>query len=338
MATMQDVAKHARVSLSTVSYVLSGARSVSEETKKRVHQAMETLGYSPHAVARGLASKKTRILALVFSPPERGIGLTEVDFVTKAAEAARLANYHLVLWTIEPNNVVEFGKLLRQNLIDGVILMEVLMQDPRLPLLEDLRIPCTLIGRNEQPDHIPYADIDTEATVLGALDYLKQLGHRHIAFINQSRAIFESGYGPAVRAHNALGYCDSSLGIREYFCQADPQEAWQICNSFLQDCPQGTACIVMNDRIIPGVLKSLREHRLAIPQDFSLISVLSSSRVAEMFDPALTTWSVPSGALAAASVRQLISLIERHSRETNTILPCQQEIRESSGPRRADCP
>ena len=66
MPTMLDVAKRANVALSTVSYALNGTRSISEKTRQRIFAAMEELGYRPHALARGLASKRSRIIALLF--------------------------------------------------------------------------------------------------------------------------------------------------------------------------------------------------------------------------------------------------------------------------------
>ena len=123
MPTMQDVAKRAGVALSTVSYALNGTRPISEETRQRIFQAMEELGYRPHALARGLASKRSRILSLLFSAPERGLGSTELEFVTSAAEAARENGYHLVLWSSEIHNLHELRQLIRQGLSDGMIVM-----------------------------------------------------------------------------------------------------------------------------------------------------------------------------------------------------------------------
>jgi DNA-binding LacI/PurR family transcriptional regulator len=65
MATLADVARHAGVAASTVSYVLSGKRSVSEETRERVQQAIQVLNYHPHAGARALASSRSNVLALI---------------------------------------------------------------------------------------------------------------------------------------------------------------------------------------------------------------------------------------------------------------------------------
>src|SRR5512147_2519624 len=118
MPTMLDVAKRAGVALSTVSYALNGTRPISEETRQRIFTAMEELGYRPNALARGLASKRSRLIALLFSAPERGRGITELEFVTGAVNAARENGYHMVLWSFEVRDENELRQLIQQSLVD----------------------------------------------------------------------------------------------------------------------------------------------------------------------------------------------------------------------------
>jgi DNA-binding LacI/PurR family transcriptional regulator len=115
MPTMHDVARRANVSLSTVSYAINGTRPISEETRQRIFAAMEELGYRPHALARGLASKRSRILALLFPTSERGMGTTDLEFIVGAADTAREVGYHLVLWTSDINDAVELRQLIQQG-------------------------------------------------------------------------------------------------------------------------------------------------------------------------------------------------------------------------------
>ncbi|HUI70499.1 MAG TPA: LacI family DNA-binding transcriptional regulator, partial [Spirochaetia bacterium] len=190
---MQDVAKKAGVSISTVSYVLSGTRPVSEKTKNLIFTTMRELGYQPHALARGLASKKSRIISLLYSVPERGLGETEIEFVTNAAEAAMERGYHLVLWTSEMNDPEHLRQLIGQGLVDGLILMEVLAKDERVRFLSENGIPFTMVGRCEDSSGLCYADIDFEQTTRDAVGHLAALGHSRIAFVNQSREVFDSG-------------------------------------------------------------------------------------------------------------------------------------------------
>src|SRR6188474_772583 len=83
MATMADIAERAGVALSTVSYVLSGKRSVSEETKQRVLRAIADLDYQPHAFARALASKRTQTIALLFPALAKGHSEMRLEFVAQ---------------------------------------------------------------------------------------------------------------------------------------------------------------------------------------------------------------------------------------------------------------
>ena len=102
MATMQDVATLAHVSLSTVSYAINNTRPISAATRERIERAMVELDFRPNAIARSLASRRSRILALTFPGIENRLGSTVMEFVTSAAEAARARGYHLVVWPYAP--------------------------------------------------------------------------------------------------------------------------------------------------------------------------------------------------------------------------------------------
>src|SRR5512146_1241054 len=176
---MLDVAKRAKVSLSTVSYALNGTRPISEKTRQRIAEAMEALGYRPHPLARGLASKRSRILAIIFPAIERGLGITELEFVASAPHTASKRGYHLVVWSAETNEPNELDQLTRQGLVDGVILMEVHLSDQRVNLLRKTCFPFAMIGRCDD-DRDGYVDIDFKQTMEEALHYLARLGHTRI--------------------------------------------------------------------------------------------------------------------------------------------------------------
>ncbi|NQU76079.1 MAG: LacI family DNA-binding transcriptional regulator, partial [Planctomycetes bacterium] len=164
MPTMLDVAKRAGVSISTVSYAINGTRPISEETRQRIFAVMEELGYRPHALARGLASKRSRIIALLFPTPERGLGITELEFVTSGADVARETGYHLVLWSSEMHDLSELQQLTQQGLADGVVVMEVHLNDERINLLRKIGFHFSMIGRCADTNGIGYVDIDFEQT------------------------------------------------------------------------------------------------------------------------------------------------------------------------------
>src|SRR3954470_16958217 len=178
MATMSDVARHARVSVSTVSYVLTGTRPISAATRERVLAAMAELDYQPNAMARGLASRRSGILGLLLPLRDRPLGATESGFVTGATAAAREAGYHLMLCPIDVDDLDELRALATQGMVDGVLMMEVRLSDERVDLLAELGLPLALIGRTDTPEASTYVDIDFEQTVDAAVTHLADLGHR----------------------------------------------------------------------------------------------------------------------------------------------------------------
>ena len=333
--TMQQVARRANVALSTVSYALNGTRPVSEETRLRIWQAMADLGYQPHALARGLASKRSRIIALLFPALPRGFGATELEVVTGAAEAAQEHAYHLVLWPMEIHAVGELQQLVRQNLVDGVLVMEVRLRDERIDLLRQIGVPFSMIGRTAVASDLSFADIDWEQTTHDAVTYLVGLGHRHIAFLNQTEDAFNAGYGPVVRAAGTFDQVAREAGLTPIsrFCGDTALAGQEIFEELVAAHPELTAMVTINERATVGVMQAAAMRGWRIPDDLSIISVASSARVAEMTLPPLTALTPPSSELGHLGVETLIGQLEEETSElVQRLLPCRLVIRGSTGP------
>ncbi len=331
---MLDVAKRAKVSLSTVSYALNGTRPISEKTRQRIRKAMEELGYRPHLLARGLASKRSRILAIIFPAIERGLGVTELEFVASAAHAASKHGYHLVVWSAETNDPNELDQLTRQGLVDGVILMEVHINDLRVNLLRKTRFPFAMIGRCDD-DRDGSVDIDFKQTMDEAVQYLSKLGHTHIAYLNQSQAAYEAGYGPVLRTQAAFKEAIRSSGLQGVtrFCPPSPQDGYETFKALIEEHPDLTAVITMNDRANPGIMRALAERKWNVPGDFSIVAIVSSVRMAEMMVPTLTTMEPPSTELGRIATELLINHLEGTGDGNPRILiPCRLVLGDSSGP------
>lgn len=335
MPTMLDVAKRAGVALSTVSYALNGTRPISEETRQRIFAAMEELGYRPHALARGLASKRSRIIALLFPVSERGLGFTELEFVTSAADAARENGYSLILWPSETHDPSALRQFTQQGLVDGVIIMEVHLHDERVSLLRELGFPFSMIGRCADSAGISYVDIDFEQTIQETVGYLSALGHTHIAFLNQSQSLFDAGYGPVVRTHTYFEQAVQQAGLTgiRRFCRATPQAGYEAFNELLNDHPDLTALVTMNERAVPGIMQAIADRGWRIPDDFSLVVIVSSARVAEMTTPPLTTTDAPAAEMGRLGAELLIQQLEAQEQGAlQSLLPCPLVVRGSSGP------
>lgn len=339
MATIQDVARKAGVSISTVSYVLSGTRPISDSTKNRILQAMAETGYQPNALAQGLASRRSRIIALLMNPVERDIGSTEMDFVNGAAQAAHDRGYHLVLWADPVKSPADLEELGRRGLVEAVLLMEIKLRDWRVETLSRMGIPCAMIGRPADPTGLNWVDVDFERTMSEVLDVLIGDGHHDVLLCNQSQAAFDAGYGPAVRIQECfLGQCQSrGVAGRTVFCGNDAASGLEVIQQTLPQVPATTALLVLNDQALPGIIHGARELGKRIPDDLSLVALLSSERTARHFWPALSTMDIPGKALGQLGMNRLIEQLEAKGspplREP-ALLPCQWNARGTSGPAR----
>ena len=336
MATITDVARLAGVSVSTVSYVVSGTRPISAATALKVRAAMDELGYQPNAFARGLASRRTRTLGLMFPTPERGLGVTELEFITSAAQACREAKYQMVLWTTQIHESAELKALTGSGLVDGVIVMEVRLVDERIDLLREAGLPFTLIGQTQNTQDLSYVDIDFEATVREAVRHLTELGHTQIALLTRSESEFIDRYGPTVRVNDAFAAVMAQRGLtpRALPCADDPEAGRVAFADFLDDSPDLSAIISMNDRATVGVIDAIEGAGWSVPGDFSVMSLVTSATVAQLSRPRLTTLAPQTALLSRRAVHKLVAQIEgTDPPDESPLLPCLLDMGASTGPK-----
>lgn len=337
MATIKDVAAMAGVSQSTVSYALNGTRPISEQKKLIIKEAVQRLGYRPRAIARSLASGKTHIIAVLFPPVDRGIGLPEIDLIMEASKNAMSRGYHMVIWTLQADDPGGLIQLISQELVDGIILMEVHRADWRIAVLRNAGIPFVLLGRDRDAPEETYIDVDFCTTMIQCLSWLKKLGHRRVAFINQSERSFRTGYGPVVWTHEAFAEFCPGLEItgREYFCESNSDAALGMTKDILSAFPGLTAFVVMNDKALPGIIYGIAEQRLAIPGDISIVSIVSSAAASYMA-PRLSLFEMDIDRLVEAVISQLISKIEGSCAGiSDRLIPCILREHRSAGPARS---
>src|SRR5689334_17813995 len=166
MVTLAEVAQHAGVSASTVSYVLSGKRSISAGTQQRVEASIRELGYHPNAGARALASSRSNIIALMIPLRTDMYVPVMMEIAIAVTTTARAHGYDVLLLTGEegPGAV---RRVTGSGLADGMILMDVELEDERLPLLRASGQPAVLIGLPADTTGLTCVDLDWRAT--GAL-------------------------------------------------------------------------------------------------------------------------------------------------------------------------
>lgn len=312
MVTMADVARRANVSLSTVSYALNSTRPVAVDTRERVFSAMAELGYHRNAAARSLAARKSHVVALIFPAVEIGIGSTIGEFVASAAATARERGYHLVLWPLRADESADMVELARQGQADGVLLMEVTLDDARVAALRSAGIPVTLIGRTREPEGVSYVDIDFERTAAEAVAHLAGLGHEHIGFVNHSVRTQEAGYGPTVRMSADLASSAAAHGVRlvQTLCEETPVAGRAAVHELLAADGELTAIITMNEMATFGVTAELAQLGRRIPEDVSVLAVVTSPGMGASTMPPLTVLLSPGAELGRLGTLSLIDQIE----------------------------
>jgi DNA-binding LacI/PurR family transcriptional regulator len=299
--TMADIARRADVALSTVSYVFSGKRSVSEETRVRVLRASDDLEYRPHRPARALASGTSRTIALFLPSPQWSVIPVQQTFVAGATQATSDHDYALLLSTA-PEEPEAIARLVERGRADGVILMETLMDDPRIARLRAGGHAFSLIGHTADTTGISFVDIDFAEAARKSVAHLAELGHRCVALFNFSQELLDAGYGGAHWALSGFEQIVSELGLEGLHvpCGHTVPEAYAATSRLLQRSPHCTAAVTTGWQF-SGLLSAARDAGVHVPADFSVVSIIAS-QFAELFTPALTSVEWPAfdaGRLAA---------------------------------------
>ncbi|BFV55663.1 LacI family DNA-binding transcriptional regulator [Kitasatospora sp. CMC57] len=337
MVTLVDVARRAGVSSSTVSYALSGKRPIAEETRRRIEQAVVDLGYHPNAGARALAGKRSHIIALVV-PLHTDVNVPIMMEIAVAVTAtARRHGYDVLLVTNDegPEGV---RRVAATGLADGVILMDVRLDDDRIPVLRALGTPAALIGLPDDQRGLSCVDQDFEAAGALCADHLADLGHREVAFV---------GYGAAVYLRQA-GYAERTLtGFRDRAAQRGLRFLHRTCEGtyestagtlarILADRPDTTGFVVQNEGAIGPLLSLLRSGGRSVPEDASVVA-LCPTPLAEGFAPRLTAVTGPKQEIGRIAVRQVLARIAAAAdgvqpTDEQVLLTPELIVRESTAP------
>ncbi|MGA1811472.1 MULTISPECIES: LacI family DNA-binding transcriptional regulator [unclassified Frondihabitans] len=333
MATMQEVAIRAGVSIATVSFVVNGTKNVSPGTREKVTTAMADLGFRNNVVARALASRRTRILALLFPALEHRLGSTALQFVSSAAARASELGYHLVLWPAG-TTADDLTELLSGGLADGVLVMEVKMTDPRIEKLVEMDVPFLSIGRTSDPSALPFVDMDFETTVENGLDYLQGLGHRRIGLVIEDlEGTSMDGYGPHIRVERSFrsGMLRRELTPVVVACGPSARGGREAARMLLEQDPKLTAVMIMKDDSTFGLVSGLTSAGLSVPDDVSILAVASSNESGAATEPVLSTMNAPGHELGGLAVEALVARLDTGSTELpHVLLPCVLNVADST--------
>jgi LacI family transcriptional regulator len=321
MVTIIDVARHAGVAPSTVSYVLSGKRVISAETRQRVEDSIRLLGYHPHAGARSLASNRSNVIALVM-PLRSGMHLPVLWRFAGAVVTTARGHSHDVLLVTADEGAPGLRRIAASAMVDGLIVMDVEMRDSRVPLLRELDRPSVLIGFPADAAGLTCVDLDFYRAGTACVDHLAGLGHQEIAFLGAPRAVYERGTGFAHRTTAGFREAADAHGLRAVVVPgADtPDEvAGQVADLF-DSRPRLTALVVHNEAAVSHVLAALATIGRSVPDDVSVVAI-GPDEVAERATPPLDSVLIPAEDVGTRAVELLMRKIGGNGAPDATLLP-----------------
>ncbi|MET9388027.1 LacI family DNA-binding transcriptional regulator [Streptomyces sp. NPDC002928] len=335
MVKITDVARHAGVSPSTVSYALSGKRPISEETRQRVEAAIRELGYRPHAGARALASSKSNVLALVV-PLRAGIHVPVVmQFAVSVVTTARRYDHDVLLLTQEEGEE-GLRRVADTALVDALIVMDVQLQDPRMPLLRSLDRPSVMIGFPSEPAGLTCVDLDFKAAGEACVEHLARLGHRVVALVGSPPEVYVRGTAFAQRVVQGFTAAADRAGLASsvHPCESAPGAARTVAERLLRERPALTGVVVHNEPLLEPLIDAFEQLGLRVPADLSVTAICPEETAAALRVP-VTSVALPSAELGERAVELLMRKLAGTDVPEATLLPPRLTERASTAPREA---
>jgi LacI family transcriptional regulator len=336
-ASIYDVAKHADVSIKTVSRVLNHQPNVSQSARDRVMAAVRELSYRPNLFARGLASERSFLIGLLYDNPSAGY---MASIQLGALARCREEGYHLIVEQLnaqDPNLEDAVTSLVLQSSLHGVILTPPLCDSAAvLDALTAAQIPFVRIAPQRPLPGTPSVSMDDQQAAHDMTAYLIGLGHRRIGFIKghpdhgATYARFE-GYRAAMK-EAGLPVSDEII-VQGHFSYQSGMEAGLLLLS-LKHRP--TAIFASNDDMAAATISVAHRMGLNVPDDVSIVG-FDDTALATSVWPELTTVKQPISAMAEAALELLIADLRSHlpgapRKLTERVLSHAMIIRESSGP------
>lgn len=319
MVTIADVARAAGVSISTVSYVMSGKRTISRETRDRVAQAIDDLEYSPHASARSLASRSTNVIGLQ-APLRSGVDVHVVmQIVAGVVTEARASHYDILLLTSD--DAAGLGHAARASMVDALLVMDIESDDPRIRTLEELSVPSVLIGLPSGADSLVCVDFDFEAAGRLAAVRLAELGHRRVALFGAPAEVLDRHTSYADRlVRGFLTGCDEQGLVGSVHACPSGAEAAQVVDDVLAADAELSGILIHNEGALPHIAARLAARRSSRTADLGVIA-LCPAEMAQTVSGLADSIAIPAEGIGAAAADAIRALLAGENPDKVRLLP-----------------
>jgi len=321
--TIYDVAKKAQVGIGTVSRAINNSPHISPKTRDRVLKVIKELKYQPHAMAQGLARRKTKIIACIVP---FFTGYFFVELLRSIQKDISSQGYDLILYSVDERNKKELflKRTLREKKVDGVLLFSLPMNDNDAKIFINVNFPIVLIDSyHPQLDSIT---IQNNQGAYLATRHLIELGHQKISLITghiqsiPARTRLE-GYRNAL-LENQIKYdedyvlylddtvTDKDLMLNDGF---NEKSGYQLMLQLLRaEKKRPTAVFVSSDIQAIGAMEAIREKGLSIPEDIAVVG-FDDIELARLLG--LTTIHQPIVEMGHSAVKRLIDRMRCESTE-----------------------
>ena len=319
-ANIRDVARAADVSVATVSRILNNKPDVSEKTRQKVLDVINALGYARSEQWKQITSGKTKVVSLHYPYKLAASNQLSLHFITGVTTACEEHNYslHLATQSLDENSLLNFY---RTNRCDGMILMEIRMDDWRVKLLRQHNLPFVIIGRCDNNDGVSFVDFDFESAVTVAVDHLIDLGHQNIGFISVVPDREKNHYGPTIRASEGYEKVCAQYSIPRLNSEADSglENVKLATLNLLETHPEITALVTVFDTAVAGIYSAIKSLGLSIPDDISVVG-LADEQGAELTSPSLSALQFPALSMGYDAAKIMINELEKNTETLKQVL------------------
>jgi LacI family transcriptional regulator len=313
--TIKDIAKHAGVSIMTVSRYFNYPEKVTEKTRKRITKAIEILNYRPNEIARSMITRKTYTLGVVVPDIRNPFFSAIFHEIEKYVKPFR---YNLLLCNTQEDGDEElrYLKILLSRSVDGIIIAPVSVK--AVDFLNSNNVPFVLVDRKFDEFETDYIGCDHYNGMLDAVNFLIGKGHRNIAIIHGPNHLY-----PFAQRSNAFLDAMTAAGLLQFLKFSPTVEitttdsAYEKAIEILSHSDRPTALIASNNIIGIGALKAIKYLDFIIPRDISFL-VFDRITHYDMISPKICCVVQPVEFIGSNAAAFLIN------RLTNTDIPLQR--------------
>jgi len=320
--TIKDVAKHANVSIATVSRVLNNLAGYSEATKQKVDRTIREIGYQPNAIARGLINKRTQTIGVMFPSVS---SYFSSDILQGIEEYANDHNYSVFVCNTaeDGKRTMKYLQVLREKQVDGIVFSSEMLKEEYYEVLQAMNIPVVLVSSKTDYASVPYVKVDDKQASYDAVEYLISKGHREIAMISGVEKDQLAGAPRIAGYQKALQ--DHGIPLKNHYLvygNFSFEDGCVAMEKLLQTAPEATAIFAASDEMAIAVLSVAAKHGLKVPDDISVIGY-DNLKLAEMVVPPLTTVHQPLHEMGKSATEKLIYMINSGNVAESSIVPHQ---------------